>query len=474
MLLYDLAVMNATFTMQAKKGSHRFFDRHSSFLLVLFCLPLLFLPKINLVSMGARESAGVRIDDLILLLFCLVLFWAHFSLRRTMSAVEQWLLAIVGFSLFSWSINKLLFSFDVLPVASSLFYCLRLLEYFLFFYIGALGALFFSKKRIISAFFWWNALLMAAQKAGVLGQMSVSGYVIDTGRVSGIASFPSEAGMLLNLVFCYLIFTEEKSSRLRLLLPAAFKPLMIKSYPYLLFLLCTVLVIITGSRIAIVALLVAFLAHLKRDLSKGFGGSWLLAALFVAIGVLLLTVMIQKTSAIWERSAGLISLRNLELIRTVWHQIETNYDPIGQEAVRFENYDMSWWMRIHKWCYALKIYSQHPECYLQGIGPGFAMAALDGGFVRILTEYGLIGSLLFMKFFSLISRQSLALKWMVVAFCINMIFFDVHLAYKPMSLLFFLSGATAASFQGEDPGKSGSSAKVSLLIKASLPNRRLA
>ena len=31
---------------------------------------------------------------------------------------------------------------------------------------------------------------------------------------------------------------------------------------------------------------------------------------------------------------------------------------------------------------------------------------------------------------------------MVVAFLINMIFFDVYLAYKPMSLLLFVSGCT--------------------------------
>ena len=50
--------------------------------------------------------------------------------------------------------------------------------------------------------------------------------------------------------------------------------------------------------------------------------------------------------------------------------------------VKFENYDMSWWMRIQKWCYALKMYVMHPISYLQGVGPGFATPALDGGFVE--------------------------------------------------------------------------------------------
>jgi hypothetical protein len=68
------------------------------------------------------------------------------------------------------------------------------------------------------------------------------------------------------------------------------------------------------------------------------------------------------------------------------------------------------------------------------------MAGLDGGFLRILTEYGIIGSFLFWKLFSTIYHKTLQLKWMVISFAINMIFFDVHLAYKPMSLLFFITG----------------------------------
>jgi hypothetical protein len=101
-------------------------------------------------------------------------------------------------------------------------------------------------------------------------------------------------------------------------------------------------------------------------------------------------------------------------------------------------------MRIHKWIYALKIYFDHPESYLQGIGPGFAFAALDGGLLRILTENGLIGAFLYWMFFASIYHQSKQLAWMVLVFVINMIFFDVYLAYKPMILLFFVSGYTYA------------------------------
>ena len=87
------------------------------------------------------------------------------------------------------------------------------------------------------------------------------------------------------------------------------------------------------------------------------------------------------------------------------------------------------------------MYITHPECYRQGVGPGFAWSALDGGLIRILTEYGLIGVLvIFWRLFSLLYKINPQLKWMIIAFLMNMIFFDAYLAYKSTSFLFFVAG----------------------------------
>lgn len=428
----------------------RFFDRFTSFWLMVCCLPLLFLPKINLVSLGERETAGVRIDDFILLIFCVLLFWAHFALRAKMCDLERWMYALVAFSFFSFLSNRILVTAGLLQVNASLFYCVRLFEYFLFFYLGALCVQFFKISTLIKAFFLWNFLLMVLQKFAIIGQFSSSGYIpLANDRVAGIASFPSEAGVLLDMAFCYLIFSPDVNRRWQAFLPPNARAFFNQTYTYWMFLLCTVLVIITGSRIAIVALLIAFLFRIKEDLSRRTISSWIYAGLFLGIGGILMAYMIANTNSVAVRSAGLLSWKNLDLIRVVWDNINLNYDPIGHETIAHTSgTDMSWWMRIHKWCYALKIYYLNPECYLQGIGPGFAMAAVDGGYVRILAEYGLVGCFLFWKVFSLIYKQSTPLKWMVISFMINMIFFDVYLAYKPMSLLLFVSGATLAQTAG--------------------------
>lgn len=424
----------------------RLFNQSFSFLLVLFGLPLLFLPKINLIALGGKETAGVRLDDFVLFFLFLLIFWAHFSLKRRVGPVEKWVFAIAGFSLLSFAVNRFLVFQGMLHVDASLFYCLRLIEYFVFFYVGAMAAQFFSPSKVIKAFFAWNLVIMFLQKMGLVGQFNVEGYYpLADDRVVGIASFPSEAGMLLDMAFCYLIFDEGVNRRFSRMLPPDIREFINQTHACWLFFITSILVIITGSRIAIVALAFVFLFKLYDTLKKGSIGTWISNGILLAAALIVGGILIMQTSALSGRSSELLSMKNIDLIGKVWNNINLSYDPIGNESVKYAAYDMSWWMRIHKWCYALKIYWLHPECWLLGVGPGFAMAALDGGWLRILTENGLVGCFLYWKLFSSIARQSTQLKWMVVAFAINMIFFDVYLAYKPMSLLFFVSGSVWAA-----------------------------
>lgn len=434
----------------------QFFTKFFSLILVAITLPLLFLPKINLLSVGGKETAGIRFDDVVLLLVAMIIFWGHFILRKPINKIEKWIFIITGFSLLSFTLNRIFVAAGLLTVDANIFYCFRLVEYFIFFYIGAMASRFLRTSTVIRAFFLWNLVLMLLQKMELIGQFSFGGYDASAAvRVVGVGSFPSETGMFMVIAFCYLAFNDEKSRYFNKVLPPNMKEFFSKTHVYWLFLICSALVIFTGSRIAIVALIVAFFDRIKTSIDRRSVGTWVLAAFFIAIGTALSTHLILKNKAIIERSFGLLSFANFDLIKLAWDSISIAHDPIGNETVKYESYDLSWWLRIHKWMYALKIYVINPECWLQGVGPGFAMAALDGGFLRILTEYGIIGCYLFWKLFSTVAKQSKQLFWIVVAFAINMIFFDVYMAYKPMSLLFFISGSTMALAR-EKAGQEGS------------------
>ena len=417
-----------------------FFDNKLGILTLLLCLPLLFLPKINLLSVGG-ESAGLRYDDLVLLIVGALILCSQLFSRNKIYKIEGWILLITAFSFVSFLTNRILVSFDMLYMDAKIFYTVRLLEYFMFFYVGAIATRFLKGEVVVQIFLIWNLFLMTFQKLGWIGAITVLGYDSDvTSRVQGIASFPSEMGLLLNLIFCYLVFDQNPSRWIQIFPSKVIQAFLRKSYIYWMFALFSVFVVFTGNRVSIVALLICFLARLKQQYRFRSLGS--LLSLLVIIPALLFGVwgLVTKTRAIYERSSGLFSLNNLNVAQTIWERIDLKKDPVGNEVVNSRDYDTSWWMRIHKWVHATKAFFLNPMVYLQGLGPGFAWAALDGGLLRIFLENGIIGSLLFWKFFSSIYKINPQTKWMTIALLLNMVFFDAYLAYKTMSFFLFTSG----------------------------------
>lgn len=420
----------------------RFFDQKLSFVLLLTTLPLLFLPKINLLALDPGETAGLRIDDLVLFLFGSFLMWSHVLSHQRLYKIEGWVLLITAFSLFSLLTNRLFVSLGLLPMDAKIFYVVRPMEYFLFFYIGAIASRHMNGIVIIRAFFLLNLILMALQKLNLAGGILATGYHADVSvRVQGIASFPSEMGLLLNLLFCYMIYDDSGPSKFaNLFRSPPIKHLLRKAYPYAMFCLFGTFVIFTGNRISIFALIICFLFRLIKEFNLRSAVSWGMVTVLIPLVLAGTAYIIVQTAGVYERSIDLFSWRNFELIEIVWDKIDITKAPAGTGIISSEHYDMSWWIRIQKWLFAVKCYVMNPECYLQGLGPGFCGAALDGGILRIVVEYGVIGSILFWQFFAALYRLNMQAKWMVIAFAINMIFFDAYLAYKTMSLLLFTCG----------------------------------
>ncbi len=417
-----------------------FFERKFSLGLLMMTLPLLFLPKFNLISLQ-NETAGMRLDDAVLFFIGALLMYAHSLLHHRLYKVEGWMLLLTGFSILSYLINRLLVSSDILHTDAKILYTIRLLEYFLFFYVGAMASRYFKVSTLVKAFFLWNVFWMILQKLSLAGAITSEGYNLGAStRVYGIASFPSEMGLLLNLLFCYMIYDPTPRCRLSHLFSSPIRYFLQKFYLYWMFGLFGIFIIFTGNRISIVALFICFFYRLKSEFNWRSFGSLLPLALISPFLIAGITLLIMNTASLYERSAGLLSFKNLELATIVWDKVDITKETVDQDMAQPNEYDMSWWIRIHKWIHILKSYVTTPASYLQGLGPGFAGAALDGGLLRILTEYGLIGVFLFGKLFSSLYRINLQTKWMVIAFLINMIFFDAYLAYKTMSFLFFTCG----------------------------------
>lgn len=422
---------------------HTVFEKKILFFVSLFCLILLFLPKLNIFTF-AKETAGIRVDDIVLLVLGLFLVWAFILKNKTIIKLEFWLFSIVFFSFISFIINVFLVELGYLQVKAKIFYVVRILEYFLFFYIGCMASEFFNLNNLIKTFLTINIFVMIMQKIGLIGRLTEFGFqVVDISRVSGLASFPAEMGALLNVIFCYLLLNPKKKiSLFSIKIPSVLSILFNKTRDFRLLLLFLFLISLTGARIAIVAALVIFLCHLFVEKGKNYFRLVATISIFLLLIIPITACFIVTTDALLIRSAGLLSFNNLSLITQVWDNIDLNVDLYDNIHLEMGDYDMSWWMRAHKWCYALKLYVLHPECYLLGIGPGAYSAALDGSLLRILTENGFVGIFCYGMLFLSIANLSQTMKWILAAFFINMIFFDIYLAYKPMALLFLLAGYT--------------------------------
>ena len=105
---------------------------------------------------------------------------------------------------------------------------------------------------------------------------------------------------------------------------------------------------------------------------------------------------------------------------------------------------MSWLLRATKWMYAYKTWVTTPEAWVIGLGPGMWGPSLDGGWLRLLTETGVLGVLAFVLFFNTLCSTPL-LKAVRLCVFLNMAFIDIYISYKTMSLVFLIAGATVGA-----------------------------
>lgn len=386
---------------------------------------LLLLPKINLITVGG-ESAGLRIDDLLLCAaFLIIVTFAILSLRFRFGSVEASFLRLVIWWGLSNVFNMVLFH------RSSILYTLRELEYLVFFYLGLLAARKDSIQRIRNlsvAIIVFNGLAILLQKIGWLGAFSSEGFVASaTGRPPGLTGGPWEIGAMLNLALALLLFRcISRSARF---------------LPWVYIAACTFLLAITGARTPTFAhLFIVIMYVYKRIHSKVLFllvSSSLLAALLVPL--------IFIPSQIQERTLTALSFENIYLLPEIYEALPTpnSTDPVTadiQNDLTSDDTDQSLLLRVVKWVFVAKVWQQNGTNYLIGVGPGTWGPAIDGGWLRILTESGLVGLVLYLVFLKRLSRIHFSMFICAACIALNLTTIDIHLSYKTTAYLLFAAG----------------------------------
>lgn len=397
--------------------------------LVLACGLFLLAPKVNIIQISGQTS-GIRADDLFLLLVSPYLLMRIRDALEPILAVRLYLVFIaLAFVSAVWHVDSNDWKLALYP--------LRLLEYTTFLIFGALR----TSRRLLSSI---ASLIILFNTGAALGQMFLgwggfpySRYAQEVGaRAIGLTAGPWEMAAVVNIALAYLAYAwgqrRERAARFLSI--------------YMVALVCMIL---SGSRVGLVVntLIVAsyFMALDVKPLNRvlGIGATLAISALtFVAV-----------PNSLGERSRALLEQGNLEHTQQIGRWDGCQSGEVGGiidfAVVDDGKHDPSWGVRAQKWATALCIFNQTPGNYLLGVGPGYFGPALDGGFVRVLVEHGAIGLLIFLT--SLIGGDTAFRRHRLFAivFAAHMVFIDIYLSYKFVSLLLFMLGAMHANRNDE-------------------------
>lgn len=383
-------------------------------------LPLLFLPKINIIEV-AGESAGLRIDDIVLfLLIPLVVLALAIRRRPSVSRGECAFVVMLTLFMISSVVNLVVFG------RSNPLYAVRFVEYFTFYYIGVYcGA---GLPYICYSLLGVNAIFMVLQACSLIGGFASEGYVQSAAnRPIGLTGGPWEIGAVINIVFAALLYDGRRKY-------------------WLLFCATLALLLLCGARSPAVIHLVVFGVFLFRR-SRRKGALLIRGGAVLAVGLVAFLAIPNKVT---ERSQYLFNPENLVLAQKIYDRTEldphfTSFEKVDNGAgILDSESDMSWLLRATKWMYAYKTWVTTPEAWVIGLGPGMWGPSLDGGWLRLLTETGVLGVLAFVLFFNTLCSTPL-LKAVRLCVFLNMAFIDIYISYKTMSLVFLIAGATVGA-----------------------------
>lgn len=384
---------------------------------------LLFLPKLNLISFGG-ETAGVRLDDVVLLIVILVLCGSWMTNRRfEVGTVPAFGFAVVGVFCLSNLLNL---------KQSNILYSLRLIEYLVFFWAGrSLLRCNLDFRGLVKLLVGLNCAFILLQYAGIVGGFSAEGYTSAPGRPFGLsANHPAEMGALLNLLFAPLAFDDEGESS------ASF---------WRWCLLIALCIFVTESRSALFVHCALTLTRVYRHAHNK--AAFVLKSAFISGTVIAALAFIPNS--LQDRSADLFAVQNLDAARQLYDTMPgektfTGFAEGSEAEDAPADVDVSAYMRGFKWMYVIKILFTAPwTLWILGLGPGSLGPALDGGWLRLLAETGVVGTVAFVTLLRKIWRLGVVCSMAVVALAINMVMVDSQNAYKVMAFLFLLAGVYA-------------------------------
>lgn len=394
-------------------------------LIFVYCL---FGFKWNLIDF---YSSGIRPDDFIsLLLLALSLFYIfkNRSLRKINKMIFYFIL-FVGWSVFSVIFNTLEGRVEFLP---ALIFTFRHVEYMVFILVG----FYFAEKKYditpwLKFYVIYALVLFVLQKYYIVPV--VSGFTPE--RAIANTGGPWELAGVSSFLAIYFAFYNKNIK---------------------FALLSILILLLTQSRISLLGVTVVFiLVALKK---KKFPIKYYF---YVSTAILFLCVffigvqyfsdgsVIDKLSVI-DRISNFLSDKTLKFLSdyigsapTIKDQLSYQYYGYGgnmNEILSLDG-DNSAFIRFYRWILLMKATFDSVSTAMIGLGPSFASVAVDGYFVRIIAETGLVGLFIFLLFMKQVfSSKNLFLKYYFLSLVVTALFIDIFVTYKTMMLFWLMVG----------------------------------
>lgn len=385
------------------------------------------------VLIGVGET-GIRSDDLLIFLaFVLLLIRGDFRRIKRSRALNIYF-GFIGVSFFSAIWNSIVGRVDLLI---SMFFVARLIQYCIFYYLGYLIAeRGINLSKTLSYFLATLCFIVPLQ---MLGVVPVPGaFVGITTRAVGNTNGPYEMAVVAAFLMCYLGYGWSRPTS---------------------GVLSAGLVILSASRITFVATTISLMYSMAfRSGSKRARliplVSIVALGLIVFIGYRLfygsskgedVSIVGRLSSAVSGMSGDILAAayRGAPTYAKSKDYIDGQFASAIDEASTVEA-DQSGLQRLFRWTTLIKSTSSSTDSTVLGLGPSFGSAAVDGYFVRLIIETGLLGLFMFGWFVRALlvdqTRSSWPFRQYVFIMLFTACFIDIFVSYKPMLLLWMWHG----------------------------------
>ena len=338
--------------------------------ILLFGLALcIFMPKINIINLPG-SSQGIRYDDVFIMFGIIII-----SLKNKLN-IKYFPLGLIYFNFYSFLL-LIAFMSAIAYGATPIILVLKWIEYSLFFVLLHYAVSKFSKLHYVSfSYIIINFILVLLQKSKVIGCIYSIGYKeLCHERPAGISGGAWELPIVLIFMFIPIMYDYNINRR-------------VKTF-FLIITSSTVFMVETRSSIIILVVSIMYFIY-NTKYKKNI--------LFIIITITILVI------AINQKRMGFIYFSDEDIECT---GVTCNYheDTFKFEAIPYLNHNpeltkyipLTMIARLGQWDSVLKDMDQID--YIFGKGLGYSGIFKEGMYIKILTDLGVVGILLFSLYY---------------------------------------------------------------------------